>query len=115
MDSPYVLGSRPGSQRNPLAVVERAELALRRLSSAEPRLGQPRPPFRGAHFDLWRLTEDRLSNGLEIPTALGDVRELALEIVELRRPRPAERVGVVGATFPVVALQHQRPLGHEQA
>src|SRR3954451_14672002 len=89
-----------------------AELALSGLSSAEPRLGQPWPPFHGA--DLYGFAQDQLAYLGEGAAALGDTRELALKPVKLRAPGPAECRGVVDTALPVPALQHQRALRHEQ-
>src|SRR4051794_33214738 len=105
LDSPCLLGSRGHRERNLLDLVERAELALGRLSSAEPRLGQPWPPLYRADFELWAARDSR-ADLAEIAAVLRYLREFTLKPVELGAPGPAERVGVVRPALPVVALEH---------
>src|SRR3954463_7554667 len=85
-------------------LVKRAELALGGLSSAEPRLGQPWPPFDGSGGDLGRLSQHgRAYLGERVGLVpLGDGGQFALQVVQLAGPRVAERVGVVAAAIPVV-------------
>src|SRR4051794_2220285 len=97
---------RPCRVPNPLwSRLERTELVLGRLSSAEPRLGQPWPPFYRSGLDLG-LCADCGANALvgargglvRGRRTLHESRQPGLKIVHERvrgGPGPAQPLGVV--------------------
>src|SRR3954470_19347631 len=105
MELAYLFGHRRTRLANRLS--ERTELALGRLRSAEPRLGQPWPPFDRSRCDL-RIRAGRGSDALVRPRrrlaargrALDESAEPRLQLVHLRvrrGPAPAQALGVVAA------------------
>src|SRR3954465_1435645 len=113
MELAYLYGPRRTRLANRLS--ERTELALGRLRSAEPRLGQPWPPFDRSRCDL-RIRAGRGSGAparaRRVPPgrppgplaasgrALDESAEPRLQLVHLRvrrGPAPAQALGVVAA------------------
>src|SRR3954463_3254088 len=105
MELAYLSGHRRTRLANRLS--EGTELALGRLRSAEPRLGQPWPPFDRSRRDL-RIRANRCPDALvgargrpaARGRALDESRQPRLQLVDLRvrgAPAPAQAPGVVFA------------------